>query len=293
MLRQAVAADIPGIQRVRSSVRENRLVSTVITDENVREAIERDGRGWVVELREEIVAFAIGNAKSGNIWALFVHPAHERRGHGRRLHDTMIDWLWAQGLDKLWLTTEPASRAQGFYEAAGWSKTGRTASGELQFELTRRPQIRLVRSETDIASIRVLFREYAATIGIDLEYQGFSAELATLPGKYAPPTGELFLATDAGELAGCVALRAIARTITEMKRLYVRPAARGTGLGKRLVEAAISSARQGGYAELRLDTLATMASAQALYRSLGFVEIPAYGDAHVPGTVFYALTLID
>ncbi len=162
-----------------------------------------------------------------------------------------------------------------------------------QAEMTRSSRIRLVRSEADIATIRVLFREYAASIGVDLEYQGFSAELAALPGKYAPPTGELFMAVDAGEPAGCVALRALAPNITEMKRLYVRPSARGTGLGKRLVEAAISSARQGGYGELRLDTLATMDSAQALYRSLGFVEIPAYGDAHVPGTVFYALTLID
>ncbi|HEU5133568.1 MAG TPA: GNAT family N-acetyltransferase [Steroidobacteraceae bacterium] len=293
MLRQAVAADIPGIQRVRASVRENRLVSTVISDEDVRDAIERDGRGWVVELQHEIVAFAIGNAKSGNIWALFVHPDHERRGHGRRLHDAMLDWLWAQGLGRLWLTTEPDSRAQGFYEAAGWSLTGRTASGELQFEMTRGLQIRPVRSDADIASIGVLFREYAAAIGIDLEYQGFSAELASLPGKYAPPTGELFIATDAGVAAGCVALRALTRTVTEMKRLYVRPSARGTGLGKRLVESAIASARRGGYEELRLDTLATMAPAQALYRSLGFVEIPAYGDAHVPGTVFYGLNLVD
>ena len=154
-------------------------------------------------------------------------------------------------------------------------------------------QIRPVRSDADITTTRLLFREYAESIGIDLEYQGFSAELATLPGKYAPPTGELFIAINAGEPAGCVALRALARTITEMKRLYVRPSARGTGLGKGLVEAAITNARQGGYAELRLDTLATMAPAQALYHSLGFVEIPAYGHSHVPGTVFYALTLVD
>jgi putative acetyltransferase len=151
--------------------------------------------------------------------------------------------------------------------------------------------IRPVRSKSDIDVSRVLFREYAASIGIDLEYQGFSAELATLPGKYSPPTGELFLAIDDGKAVGCVALRALDDATTEMKRLYVRPATRGGGLGKRLVEAAISSARQGGYVELRLDTLATMASAQAVYRSLGFVEIPAYGDAHVPGTRFYGLAL--
>ena len=137
MLRQAVASDIPGIQFVRASVRENRLVSTVITDEAVREAIEVDGRGWVVESQGEVVAFSIGNARTGNVWALFVHPDHERRGHGRRLHDIMLSWMWNQGLERLWLTTEPKSRAQSFYEAAGWQLTGRTDRGELWYEMRR------------------------------------------------------------------------------------------------------------------------------------------------------------
>ncbi len=119
MLRQAVVSDIPGIQRVRRAVRENRLVSMMIPDQDVRAAIEDSGRGWVVESGGEIVAFAIGNAQSGNIWALFVDPDHERCGYGKRLHDTMLDWLWSQGPDFLWLTTEPGTRAQGFYESAG------------------------------------------------------------------------------------------------------------------------------------------------------------------------------
>ena len=136
MLRQAVAADIPGIQRVRHSVRENRLVSTAISDEQVREAIELTGRGWVIEFAGDVVAFAIGNATNGNIWALFVHPDHERRGYGRLLHDTMVDWLWSQRLARLWLTTEPNTRAQRFYEAAGWLRMGPTSSGELRYELT-------------------------------------------------------------------------------------------------------------------------------------------------------------
>ncbi len=138
MLRQAIASDIPGIQRVRSSVRENRLVSTVIADEVVLEAIEVSRRGWVVESEGEIVGFAIGNARTGNVWALFVHPDHERRGHGRSLHDTMVSWLWSRKLDRLWLTTEAGSRAQPFYEIAGWQLTGRTERGELRFEMQRR-----------------------------------------------------------------------------------------------------------------------------------------------------------
>ena len=107
------------------------------------------------------------------------------------------------------------------------------------------------RAESDIALVKELFVEYAASIGIDLEYQGFSKELAGLPGKYAPPSGDLLLATTNGEAVGCVALRALGPAKLELKRLYVRPSTRGMGLGKRLVEAAISAARQGGYAELR------------------------------------------
>ena len=137
MLRIARATDIPAIQRVRASVKENRLVSTVVTDEDVRTAIEETGRGWVVEADGEVVAFAIGNARNGNIWALFVHPEHEGRGYGRQLHDTMVAWLWGAGLQCLWLTTEPGTRAQRFYDAAGWQLTGTTADGELRYELQR------------------------------------------------------------------------------------------------------------------------------------------------------------
>jgi GNAT superfamily N-acetyltransferase len=139
MLRQAVASDVPGIQRVRHSVRENRLVSTVITDEQVREAIEMTGRGWVIERDGEVVAFAIGHLEAANLWALFVDPRYERRGYGRLLHDTLVQWMASEGLDRLWLTTEPATRAQGFYEAAGWISVGRTRQGEVRFERTCLP----------------------------------------------------------------------------------------------------------------------------------------------------------
>jgi broad specificity phosphatase PhoE/N-acetylglutamate synthase-like GNAT family acetyltransferase len=118
-------------------VKENRLVSTVITDEDVRTAIEDTGRGWVVDKDGDVVAFAIVNAATGNIWALFVRPEVEGRGFGRQLHDTMVDWLWTAGLDRLWLTTEPGTRAQRFYEKAGWRLTGTTDRGELRYELSR------------------------------------------------------------------------------------------------------------------------------------------------------------
>ena len=137
MLRQAVAADIPGMHRVRLAVRENRLVSAVITESNYLPAIEADGRGWVVEVGSQVVAFAVGNKTTGNIWALFVDPAHERRGYGRLLHDEMVKWLRDQGVAGLWLTTEPGTRAERFYEKAGWSRVGATATGEVRFEMKR------------------------------------------------------------------------------------------------------------------------------------------------------------
>jgi GNAT superfamily N-acetyltransferase len=136
-LRPALPSDVPAMQRVRASVRENRLTSTVIADEDVRIAIEDTGHGWVVEEDGGVIAFAIGNARTGNIWALFVHPERERRGHGRRLHDTMVSCLFELGLDRLWLTTDPGTRAQRFYEAAGWRLVERTDRGELLYELRR------------------------------------------------------------------------------------------------------------------------------------------------------------
>jgi GNAT superfamily N-acetyltransferase len=125
------------MHRVRMSVLENRLVSMQLTERDYVVAIESTGRGWVVELQEKIVAFAIGNAADGSVWALFVEPGHERKGYGRRLHDVMIEWLWQQGHDRLWLSTEPGTRAEHFYTAAGWHRAGLTNSGEVRFELSR------------------------------------------------------------------------------------------------------------------------------------------------------------
>ncbi|MCB1044723.1 MAG: GNAT family N-acetyltransferase [Acidobacteria bacterium] len=137
MLRQAQSSDIEGIQRVRHAVRENRLISSVISDAEVLEAIEKTGRGWVVESDGEVVAFAIGNRMTGNVWALFVDPEHESRGYGRALHDAMVAWLWSQGMTKLWLTTDPGTRAQQFYERAGWQLVGLTQRGEVRYERYR------------------------------------------------------------------------------------------------------------------------------------------------------------
>jgi GNAT superfamily N-acetyltransferase len=145
-----------------------------------------------------------------------------------------------------------------------------------------------VRHAEEIAAAATLFREYADWLGIDLSFQGFEAELASLPGKYAPPMGELvFACSPAGDALGCVAVRPLeGTTVCEMKRLYVRPAARGLGIGAALVAAVIKSAEELGYAEMKLDTLPSMPEAFTLYKRCGFLEIPAYYHNPVPGTVY-------
>jgi ribosomal protein S18 acetylase RimI-like enzyme len=155
------------------------------------------------------------------------------------------------------------------------------------------PEIILTQASSPelVDTARDLFREYAQAIATDLEYQGFAAELAALPAPYVPPAGALLIAHAGTDVAGCVALRPLDAHMGEMKRLYVRPAYRSVGLGRRLVEAMIHAAREAGHRELRLDTLPGMTSAQALYRQLGFVEIPPYSETHLPGTRFYALRL--
>jgi GNAT superfamily N-acetyltransferase len=134
-------------------------------------------------------------------------------------------------------------------------------------------------SDEQIEQARTLFREYEAWLGVDLCFQGFEAELASLPGKYAPPGGRLLLAYVDGEPSGCVALRPLGDDVSEMKRLYLRDTARGHGLGVNLIDSVISEARNAGYSKLRLDSWPPkMAKAIGLYRSRGFIEIPAYYD---------------
>ncbi len=137
LLRVATRDDIAQIQRVRHAVRENRIRPGLIGDDEVREHLEQLGRGWVIEVDGTIRAFAIGNKRNANVWALFVEQGHEERGYGRRLHDTMMAWFWAEGVPRVWLSTGPHTRAEAFYRAAGWQDTGLTAHGEVRFEMAR------------------------------------------------------------------------------------------------------------------------------------------------------------
>jgi putative acetyltransferase len=139
--------------------------------------------------------------------------------------------------------------------------------------------------------VRELFLEYQAGLGVDLCFQAFDDELASLPGRYARPTGRLLLAADGESVVGVVALRSLNGADCEMKRLYVRPAGRGSRIGRLLATTLINEARLAGYHRMLLDTLPSMAQAQALYRSIGFMEIAPYCDNPIAGTLYMALDL--
>ncbi|WP_237477629.1 GNAT family N-acetyltransferase [Lichenibacterium dinghuense] len=150
------------------------------------------------------------------------------------------------------------------------------------------------RTAADLAEAGVLIREYVAWLGLDLSFQHFDAEIADLAARYAPPAGELLLARgEDGAPLGCVGVKALpARPgACEMKRLYLRDAARGTGAGRALAEASIAAARALGYREMLLDTLSSMAPAVALYRALGFESVSAYYVNPVPGAVYFRMAL--
>ncbi|HEY2646464.1 MAG TPA: GNAT family N-acetyltransferase [Candidatus Acidoferrales bacterium] len=151
-------------------------------------------------------------------------------------------------------------------------------------------------SEEDISQARNLFREYATTRGVLPCVQDFEREVSSLPGAYAPPTGRLLLAIHEGAengaaAVGCGAIRKFQGGVCEMKRLYLRPAFRGDGTGRKLAEELVTEARSIGYARMVLDTLPTMDKAHKLYRSLGFHEIPAYWNNPIPGVLYFELKL--
>jgi putative acetyltransferase len=151
--------------------------------------------------------------------------------------------------------------------------------------------IRPARNDTELRLAAELVREYAAGLGFSLDFQDFESELKGFPGHYSPPSGELLLATKDGRGAGVVGLRRFEEGTCEMKRLFVRPEFRGLGLGRRLAAAIVADARQKGYRAMLLDTVPSMTTAIALYRSLGFVEVPAYRYNPVPGAVYFRAQL--
>ncbi len=136
IFREANSVDIPQIQLVRNAVTENVLSNpNLVTDEDCREFLLERGKGWVCEINNQIVGFAIADLKENNIWALFIHPNHDKKGIGKQLHKLMLDWYFSQTKKTIWLGTTPGTRAEIFYQKQGWTTVGMHGK-EIKFEMT-------------------------------------------------------------------------------------------------------------------------------------------------------------
>lgn len=137
LIREAKPADIKQIQVVRNLVKENMLSDpALVSDKDCEEFLFERGKGWVCEINAQIVGFAIADLKEHNIWALFLNPEFEKQGIGKQLHDTMLNWYFAQTNRSVWLSTAPGTRAELFYRKAGWTETGMYGKGEIRFEMS-------------------------------------------------------------------------------------------------------------------------------------------------------------
>ena len=135
--REANVSDIPQMEVIRNAVKENVLSDpSLVTTEDYKNYITRRGKGWVCEIDNNIVGFAIADLVENNIWALFIHPNHEKKGIGKQLHRLMMNWYFSHGKDTVWLSTAPNSRAEMFYRQAGWRSTAITKTGEIKFEMS-------------------------------------------------------------------------------------------------------------------------------------------------------------
>jgi len=138
IFREAQATDIPSLMRVRFAVKENILSNPLlVTEQDCEVYITQRGKGWVCEVDNEVVGFAIADLVDDNVWALFVQPGFDKMGIGKRLHDDMLNWYFKNDKNNIWLSTSPGTRADNFYRKAGWVQTGITKSGEIKFEMKR------------------------------------------------------------------------------------------------------------------------------------------------------------
>jgi putative acetyltransferase len=225
----------------------------------------------------------------------YVRPSCRGQGIGKLLLAWLEAFALSKGIRSLRLTSSPS--ATTFYSQHGW-RTRRSVTLSIHgvdFEETLMTKnlahITCASTPDDIAAIRTLFEEYAAWLQVDLSYQGFAEELAALPGCYAALRGCLLLSKVDGKPAGCAAMRPIGERTCEMKRLYVRAAHQGRGIGRALAERVIAEARDAGYSTMVLDTLPHMTGAIRLYESLGFTRRTAYYDTPLAETVFFELRL--
>ncbi len=231
-----------------------------------------------------------------------VTPRAQGRGAGEVLLRALVARARTMDVAELYLLTHPkCASAIRLYEKVGFvhdpallaTRGGKYTRATVAMRYPHGAGVRQAESPADMMAAVTLFRDYAASLDVDLALQGFEAELAAMPGAYARPTGALLLAFDANATAvGCVGLRPFkGGEVCELKRLYVRPEARGTGLGRRLLEAAIEAAAEAGYRSMVLDTLTSLTDAIGLYRRVGFEETPPYWQNPYPNVLYWRLDL--
>jgi GNAT superfamily N-acetyltransferase len=262
VLRQATMHDAASIWAVRYAVTQNTLTPGRLSDEDLRREIEDTGRGWVAEVDGRIEGFAIGNAESGNIWALFVHPRAQGQGLGARLHTVMLDWLATQPVQRLWLSTGVDTDALAFYERRGWQRAGLTASGEMRLE--RINWATEVHDEVPGAPAQVVDQGLG-------EANEAAAPLHEVRGV------SCFVRDEGGAVIGGAVGRTWGRC-AELQQLWVAPTHRGQGLGARLVRLFEARAVERGCDTFYLQTFSFQAP--RLYRALGYeaeTTIAGYG----------------
>jgi GNAT superfamily N-acetyltransferase len=257
LLRPLQIADHAQVWDVRYAVTENTLTPGKLTNDDLRRETEQTGRGWVVEEDGRIVAFAIGNGRTGNVWALFVRPEAQGRGHGHRLHEQLLRWFATQPVPRLWLTTGADTRARGFYERRGWHQVATTPSGE----------VRLERDNTAPATV-------AYRVHDDLPQPQTDAVDAGLGqgNDAAAPLGDVrplscFAHAGDGSLLG----GAVGRTwgvCCELQQLWVPPHARGQGIGRGLLQRFEQRATERGCTTFYLETFSFQAP--GLYHAMGY-----------------------
>ena len=292
VLRQAIAADIPAISIVRYAVRENTLRPGIISDEDIRRELEDTGRGWVVEVDDRIVAFAIGNATNANIWALFVRPDAEHRGHGRRLHDEMVKWLWSRDLQRLWLETGADTRARGFYASLGWQYVADAPRGQVRLELraprsstmsnhaaAHRPFRPMLIKTDDLTGpeIHALLEEHLRAMHVHSPPESVHAlDIEALRA----PSITFWTAWQGDALVGCGALREMDPEHAEIKSMRTATAHLRRGVARTMLAHIVDEATRRGYRRLYLETgsMEAFEPARRLYASFGFVSCGPFAD---------------
>jgi GNAT superfamily N-acetyltransferase len=289
IFREAYSTDIPQIQAVRRSVKENALSDPgLVTDADCKIFLQERGKGWVCEVKNTIVGFAIADLKDQHIWALFIHPDYEKKGIGKKLHDMMLNWYFLQGKSSVWLGTAPGTRAEDFYTKAGWKVTGTVNKGEVKFEMSReqwstlrkeeimmrRQQVKIKRTTSDDPDLQQLIPLLDAFLREkDGEEHAFFASHNKLDH-----IRHVVIAYIQDRPVGCGAFKAYTNDTAEIKRMFVDVDMRGVGIASTILIELESWAKELNYTHCILETGVRLPEAIALYKKYGYHIIPNYGQ---------------